>query len=343
MAPRSGRTSGLSSTRAKRTQAAPDPTLVGRLADDLDRLIPAGTRLGVAVSGGPDSLALLLLAAAARPGRIEAATVDHGLRPDSASEAEMVAALCRSLEVPHSILTVRWKRKPVTALQERARIERYRLLGRWAEERGLPSIATAHHLDDQAETLLMRLTRGAGVQGLAGMRPVAAFPEPGSSLRLVRPLLGWRRQELVELCRHAGVKPAEDPSNADPRFERVRVRRGLAKADWLDPGGIARSAANLAAAEAAIRWAVDREWEAQVTGSGREIVYRPSAPAEIRREIAVRAINALAREGQGNVLRGREIDRLLVLLSKGGKATLRGVLCRGGEEWRFSAAPSRRH
>jgi tRNA(Ile)-lysidine synthase len=255
----------------------------------------------------------------------------------------MVSALCRSLDVPHSTLKVAWKRKPVTALQERARIERYRLLARWAEERDLPAVATAHHLDDQVETLLMRLTRGAGVQGLAGMRPIAPFPKPGSSLRLVRPLLGWRRRDLVQLCEDTGVKPVEDPSNEDPRFERVRVRRGLAEATWLDPEGIARSAAHLAAAEIAIHWAVDREWESQVTGSAREIVYRPSAPPGIRRHIVLRAVNSLAREGQGNVLRGREIDQLLVLLAKGGKATLRGVLCCGGEEWRFSAAPRRNH
>ena len=101
-------------------------------ARDLDALIAPGARIGIAVSGGPDSLALLLLAAAARPGRVEAATVDHALRPESRAEAEMVAAICERLGVPHAILTADWDEKPETAIQERARGERYRLLGDWA-------------------------------------------------------------------------------------------------------------------------------------------------------------------------------------------------------------------
>ena len=129
------------------------------------------------MSGGPDSLALLLLAAAARPGQIEAATVDHGLRPEARDEADMVADdLRRGSACPHAILTARWSEVPETAIQERARNQRYRLLGYWAEERGLDALATAHHADDQAETLLMRLARGSGVRGLAGMRPRSIAP-----------------------------------------------------------------------------------------------------------------------------------------------------------------------
>src|SRR6476660_7265036 len=115
----------------------PAPTLVERFARDLVALSAPGQRLGVAVSGGPDSMALLLLAAAARPGQVEAATVDHSLRQGSLAEAGMVAKTCEQLGVPHAILTVHWRDKPTTAIQERARRERYRLLGFWAEERGL--------------------------------------------------------------------------------------------------------------------------------------------------------------------------------------------------------------
>src|SRR4051794_20667325 len=140
-----------------------------RFVRDLDALSASGARIGIAVSGGPDSLALLLLAAAARPGKIDAATVDHGLRPGSREEAEMVAGVCAILGVPHAILTAQWENRPISAIQERAREERYRLLAHWAKERELDAIATAHHLDDQAETLLMRLARGSGVRGLAGM------------------------------------------------------------------------------------------------------------------------------------------------------------------------------
>ena len=318
-----------------------DPAAIDRFKADIDRVAPADGKLGIAVSGGPDSLALLLLANAARPGRIEAASVDHALRPGSADEARMVADLCDRLGIPHATLKAEWKRKPQTAIQERARAERYRLLARWASERGLNAIATAHHLDDQAETLLMRLNRGSGVRGLAGMRPVAFVP--GAKLRLARPLIGWRRAELEQLCAQAGVTPADDPSNSDERFERVRVRKALAAADWLDPESIARSAAHLAGADIALHWATDREWDGQVSRSEREIVYRPSAPLEIRRRIVRRAISAMAREGLGNPPRGRELDRLVAVLSSGGKASLRGVLCTGGKEWRFTFAPARRH
>lgn len=295
----------------------------------------------MAVSGGPDSLALLLLAASARPGAVEAATVDHALRPESAVEAEFVADICRSLGVAHAILTIEWDRTPDSALQERARLERYRRLAGWADERSLTAIATAHHLDDQAETLLMRLVRGAGVQGLAGMRSVAPIPVQGSTVRVIRPLLGWRRSELAKICDEAGVEPAQDPSNTDTHYERVRFRKAIAEADWLDPAGLARSASNLATADAALRWAAEREWDSQVSVRDSEIVYRPSAPLEIRRRVVARAIAALSSEGEGNMFRGREIDHVLATLAQGGKATLRGVLYEGGEEWRFRAAPSR--
>ena len=131
-----------------------EPLLLDRFRADLEPLIAPDARIGLAVSGGPDSLALLILAAAARPGQIEAATVDHGFRPEARDEAAMVAGICGKLGVPHTILTARWNDVPTTAIQERARRERYRLLGYWADERGLGGLATAHHADDQAITAL---------------------------------------------------------------------------------------------------------------------------------------------------------------------------------------------
>jgi tRNA(Ile)-lysidine synthase len=321
---------------------APDAALIDRFRVDLDALIAADADIGVAVSGGPDSLALLLLAAAARPSRIEAATVDHGLRADSRAEAEMVARVCEEIGVPHLILTARWNDHFQTAIQERARKERYRLLGYWAEERGLSALATGHHMEDQAETMMMRLNRGSGVRGLAAMRPRAVAP--GSHVKLIRPLLGWRRSELQRICEDAGVTPAVDPSNEDERFERVRVRRALADAEWLDAGAIARSAANLADAEDALDWAAKAQWREAVRERPDDILYQPGdAPAEIRRRIVGRAIRKLATEGEGD-LRGPELDRLIATLSEGGTATIRGVICRsGGTEWRFGRAPPRRY
>jgi tRNA(Ile)-lysidine synthase len=311
-----------------------------RFSRDLDALIAFGARVGIAVSGGPDSLALLLLAAAARPGKIEAATVDHALRPGSRDEAEMVADVCARLGVPHAILTAVWEEKPATAIQERAREERYRLLAQWATERELGAIATAHHLDDQAETLLMRLARGSGARGLAGMRALAVVP--GSDVLLLRPLLGWRRSELEQICAAARLEPARDPSNDDEQFERIRIRRALAEADWLDPQALASSAANLGEADAALEWATEQEWARAVTSGEAEILYRAGdAPSEIRRRIVSRAVSHLATEGEGADLRGRELDRLLCVLATGDKSTLRGVLCSGGETWRFVPAPNR--
>jgi tRNA(Ile)-lysidine synthase len=317
----------------------PETALVDRFARDLDALIAPNARIGVAVSGGPDSLALLLLAAAARPGGIEAATVDHGLRPEAGAEAELVTALCQRLGVPHNILTARWREDPVSAIQERARGERYRLLGFWAEEQALDAIATAHHADDQAETLLMRLVRGAGVRGLAAMRARAVTP--GKHVRLIRPLLGWRRSELEAICVDAALTPVADPSNEDLQFERVRIRRALREADWLDSAAIARSAANLADADAALEWAVRIEWDRAVHERHGTILYRPTgAPAEILRRIVARAVRQLATEGEAD-LRGPELSRLLVSLSTGGTATLRGVRCTGGPDWCFTRAPPR--
>ena len=318
----------------------PEPALVERFRKDLDVLIAPGGRVGVAVSGGPDSLALLLLSAAARPGKIEAATVDHRLRPESAAEAELVARLCTQLEVPHATLAAQWAGTPSSAVQQRARDERYRLLGAWLTERSLAALATAHHADDQAETVVMRLNRGAGVRGLAAMRPAARVP--GSALPLIRPLLGWRRAELESICAAAGLEPADDPSNRDVRYERVRVRRDISAVGWLDPEAVARSAAYLACADEALDWAAEQEWDRAVTEAAGKILYRPSgAPQEIVRRIVTLAIAILGHEGGDQPLRGRDLDNLLEKLAAGRTATLRGVRCSGGAQWTFIPARQR--
>jgi len=320
----------------------PDAALVDRFRADLDALIEPGAKLGLAVSGGPDSLAMLLLAAAARPGKVEAATVDHSLRAESRAESEMVATLCENLGVPHATLAIEWDLPPTSAIQEQARSVRYGALAAWLRDRELLALLTAHHLDDQAETMLMRLNRGSGVRGLAGMRRRSPLPGDPDQL-LLRPLLGWRRSELEGICAMARVPPAIDPSNDDDKFERVRIRRGLAGADWLDQQGIARSASHCADADEAVEWAARIEWSRCASACEGEIVYRLSdAPAEIVRRIVARAIAELGTEGEPGDLKGRELDRLITDLEAGKTASLRGVRCSGGPAWHFTRAAKRR-
>jgi tRNA(Ile)-lysidine synthase len=217
----------------------------------------------IAVSGGPDSTALLLLAARwakrlKRPPRLLAATVDHGLRREAKAEAAAVKRLARQLDVPHR--TLRWHgSKPASGLQETARAARYGLLAQAAARAGLAHVLTAHTLEDQAETVLFRLARGSGLSGLAGMAPVALLPGVGHDNRLflVRPLLGLPKSRLIATVRAAGLSYSEDPSNSDPRFTRARLRGvmpALAR-EGLDAHGLSRLAARMRRAEAALEFA----------------------------------------------------------------------------------------
>ena len=190
--------------------------------------------LGLAVSGGSDSLAMLALAAEIRTHdgglSLAAVTVDHGLRPEAAAEAEQVGRICRELGVPHSI--VRWERADTGAVsQADARRARHQLLATWAAAHGVSQIALAHTRDDRLETFLMRARQGSGWYGLAGLMPYAPSPvwPQGAALRLVRPLLAFTREDLRDDLRARGIAWIDDPSNAADRFERVRMRHLLAR------------------------------------------------------------------------------------------------------------------
>jgi len=316
----------------------PDPALLERFRADLDALSAPGERLGIAVSGGPDSLALLLLAAAARPGLVEAATVDHGLRAESRVEAEMVARICAELRAPHEILAVEWSEPPSSAIQERAREARYRLLAGWLVERKLKALATAHHADDQAETILMRLNRGSGLRGLAGMRATSVVP--GSRLPLLRPLLSWQRAELEQLCAAAGLEPAVDPSNSDDQFERVRIRKALADAAWLSPEALARSAAHLASADDALSWVAEGLALVRVTDDADGLqVDADGLPLELQRRLL---LIAFARFHAAEP-RGADLMRAIEALSRGISTTLSGLKLEAGQPWRITKAPPRRN
>jgi tRNA(Ile)-lysidine synthase len=307
-----------------------------RFAADLDALAPTDARIGVAVSGGPDSLALLLLAAVARPGQIEAATVDHGLRPESGEEAAMVASLCAELDVPHRMLMADWNEPPEANIQAEARALRYRLLNEWAIERGLTAVATAHHADDQAETLLMRLARGAGVGGLGGTRARRALSE---QVALIRPLLGWRKAELVALVEQAGLEPVDDPANRDPRHDRSRIRQWLAGSDWADPARLAVSASAIRDADEALDWALSPLIGSRIKREGDALLVEPfDLPRELKRRLLLAAFAELGAAPP----RGPELMRAMDALEAGEIVTLSGLRLAGGSQWLLSVAPPRR-
>ena len=313
----------------------PAADAVQRFAADLAALGgPPGT-LGIAVSGGADSLALLLLAHAAIGDRIRATTVDHRLRPEAADEAVAVAAICARLGVPHDTLKVAWDEAPTANLQARARDARYALLGQWARGHGLVAVLTAHHADDQAETLLMRLARGSGVAGLAGTRASSRIAE----MTILRPLLGWRRDALRAIVERAGIEATDDPSNRDPRFDRVRMRELLAAGDWADPLRLAASASHLADAEEALSFIADRLAGERLTVTGKAIKIDASGlPRELQRRLLVKA---LYQAGERD-LRGPEVERLLETLNAGNIATLGSSRLAGGTPWRLEPAPPHR-
>jgi tRNA(Ile)-lysidine synthase len=229
------------------------PALTPETIDDLLAPLADAAAILLAVSGGPDSTALLVMTAnwaRRRDGpRIQAATVDHRLRAEAAVEAAAVGDLCRTLAVPHQ--TLPWGgEKPKTRLQERGREARYALLTDHARAIGAAAVVTAHHLDDQAETVLFRLLRGSGIAGLAGM---AARTERGG-VTLARPLLGIAKADLVAYCEAEGVAFARDPSNGDPRYARTRMRALMkcAAAEGLEATSLARLARRAAQVEDAL-------------------------------------------------------------------------------------------
>lgn len=295
----------------------------GLTQSDVDALL-------LAVSGGPDSMAMLDLVSRSWPGPVFAATVDHGLRPGSVDEARMVASICADAGLAHSILT---PDQPITgSVQAAARAVRYSLLLAEADRIAARWIVTAHHADDQLETLLMRLARGGGVDGLAGIR--------ARNGRIIRPLLGWTKAQLQAHCSRHALPFANDPSNANADFDRVRMRQALAGFDAIDPMQAVRSASALADAADALDWVTEREAQAAIAGdAARVTLYRTDYPAALLRRLVQRCI---AQVEPGIVPRGPAMDRLIATLQSGGQAMIGNVLCRGGDAWRFTPAPARK-
>ena len=315
----------------------PSPEQVERFRRDVEAVSTAvPERLGLAVSGGPDSLALLLLAAAAFPGAVEAATVDHRLRPENAAEAMFVRRVCEGLGVPHATLADEAATLGGPSRQAEARALRYRLLSDWAQSRGLSALATAHHLDDQAETVLMRLARGSGLAGLSGVRAC----REQSGLPLLRPLLGWRRAELAEIVAEEGLSAVDDPSNRSDAYDRTRFRALLGESGLFEAPRLASAAAHLAEAEAALAWAAEREWRARAALEDGRVTLDPAGlPNELLRRLTARAVDTVR---GGPDWRRDKLAAAITEAAQGRRVTLAGVQISGGERWRFEPEPPRR-
>ncbi|KIU52230.1 MULTISPECIES: tRNA lysidine(34) synthetase TilS [Bradyrhizobium] len=291
-------------------------------ARDAKRLfagLAAAPTLVLAVSGGPDSVALMWLAARwrralAKGPRLVAVTVDHGLRREAAREARDVKRLARSLDLPHH--TLRWSGpKPGTGVPAAAREARYRLLAQAARKHGATHILTAHTRDDQAETLLMRLLRGSGVAGLSAM----ARETERDGILLTRPLLDVAKAQLIATLKRAGVGFADDPTNRDPAFTRPRLRAlmPVLAEEGGDARNLARLAARIARANAALEVQVDdaERYLALKDEDGPHAGFDAGSfavmPEEIRLRLLKRAIDRIGHEGPAEL---GKVETLLAAL-----------------------------
>jgi tRNA(Ile)-lysidine synthase len=302
----------------------------------------------LAVSGGPDSTALMLIAARWRAAlahgpKLFAATIDHRLRPESAAEARAVGKLARSLGIAHEIL--RWTgKKPAAGLQEAARAARYRLLAGAARAAGAAHILTGHTLDDQAETVLLRMARGSGLTGLGAMlqqTPLAEDRDDESSgqrrnetpLWIVRPLLDLPKARLLATLAAEGIGFADDPSNRDPRFTRARLRQlmPLLAGEGLDARRLALLARRLQRADAAIETVVDAA-AAAASQNGGAIRIDAEKFIGLPAEVALRLLGrAIARAAGETPLRLGRLEALYEALMRSstappGQARLRRTL-----------------
>ncbi|HLO78149.1 MAG TPA: tRNA lysidine(34) synthetase TilS [Magnetospirillum sp.] len=289
----------------------------------------ARPHVAVAVSGGADSLSLALLAhdwARERGGRAVALTVDHGLRPDSAAEAAQVGSWLSDLGVSHHVL--RWDgAKPSADIQAQARAARYGLLEDWCAAAGVLHLLLAHHRDDQAETLLLRLARGSGVDGLAAMAPVVE----GFAVRLLRPLLGVDRRRLAATLAARGQGWVEDPSNRNAAYARVRMRALLPilAGEGMTVERLGRTAARLGRARSALETMVAdaaARWVAPHPAG--HMLVAPEVFRLVPEEVGLRLLSRLVQAvgGQDYPPREEQIRRSYGRLRDGmvGGATLAG-------------------
>ncbi|WP_166417349.1 tRNA lysidine(34) synthetase TilS [Cochlodiniinecator piscidefendens] len=289
--------------------------------------LPSG-RLGVAVSGGSDSLALLYLAARSCPtGSVVAATVDHGLRPEARQEAAFVADHCAKLGVPHEILN--WSDWNGTGnLQSSARDARYRLLAEWAQALDVKAVMLGHTQDDQAETVLMRLGRSAGVDGLCAMEPEISRYE----MVFLRPLLSVRRAELQGYLRADACEWTSDPSNEDRAYHRVNLRKSMPQLEalGLTVDALSTVAMNMQSVRRALNSSTENAARAYARVHDGDVLFDKNGfwelSDEIRRRLLVHAMCWVSKTTYAP--RQSSVDQIVRMLSAGNDATLHGCVIR---------------
>ena len=292
----------------------------------------------IAVSGGGDSIGLMhLIARWAKKTKLTpplVLAVDHGLRPESAKETRGVVKAARALGLEAVLL--RWKDAPAKGIEAAAREARYRLMGTALGKRKLTTLYVGHTEDDQAETFLLRLARGSGLDGLSAMRPLAPWPlAEFPHLTVARPLLGFTRQDVRGWLKRRKLDWLEDPMNADPRFDRVKMRNlapALAEAG-LSSGRIALAARHMAAAREALELVTAAVLERAGRPGAGGLLLDPAALAAAPRELGLRALAALLSQVSGQAYRPRfaALERLhgqIAHGSLGGGATLSGCALR---------------
>lgn len=289
-------------------------------------LEPGGKTVAIGVSGGADSMALILLAA--EWGAVRAVTFDHGLRPGSGKEAKRVGKWLDARDIAHQVLTHDGKLAE-SNIQAEAREARYAALEKWCRAEGIEDLLVAHHQDDQAETFLLRLARGSGVDGLAAMAKIASLPSGVKSPRLLRPLLGIPKARLEATLRSYRQEWIEDPSNADPKFDRAKIRKLLHKSDieGFNAPRLAATAARMRRARTALEnhaaelLAASVEWRPE--GFARLSLPQLMAESE---EIALRVLSRtlMVVAGRKYPVREERLERLFASLTDAAAATLGG-------------------
>lgn len=290
--------------------------------------------LAVAVSGGGDSIALLhLLAGWAKEERIrlQAVTVNHGLRLEAAREAEFAAEVAQNLKIKHTTLTWDGARAEGN-LQDAARRARYRLMADWAKGQGVDTIALGHTADDQAETFFMRLARASGIDGLTGMQR----RRRADGITWVRPLLMQERAELRRYLRNLRQPWVDDPTNEDAAFERIKARKAMAEltALGIDAHVVGRVMDHLSQVRSALDLATQAHAQACVREEGGDLIFDRRAFAagapEVNRRLVAAALRWIASADYGP--RGMKLQEFLSAMLRGRDATLHGVRLLGGKE-----------